>query len=311
MKPSVKIPRNNNPGITALSERYILIIPLPGSRRIRIFFLYSDLWSDYNEIQISYQEKMGQITNPQPDVYLIMGGVCNTYLLPGERLTVVDPGSYRAAELAFGLIQEICRANGGHSSRPIDITCTHLHLDHFNGVDHLQKLTGASVILNDQAKQFLNGRRMPIPLPHRIFPLLPLRKQMDHVIPRWENIKHSRDEVRPSLFWPRIKAEVNAWIQPESFLPGREDWKMIASPGHSPDSVCLYNERSKTLITGDTIFNLESRPWFHPFVQDKISARKTRRRLKELEVSALYPGHGWPVQGDNLMAKALGPRRRN
>ncbi|MDD5224804.1 MAG: MBL fold metallo-hydrolase [bacterium] len=252
---------------------------------------------------------MNQISNPQPGLYLITGGVCNTYLLTGERLTVIDPGSYRAAELAADLIREILKSNG--SNLPIDITCTHFHLDHQNGVDHLRKLTGASVFLSDRAKQFLNGKRMPIPLPHRILRLLPIRKQMDHVIPRWENIRHSRDEARPSLFWPRIKTEVSSWIPDDGFLPGRNDWKMLASPGHSPDSVCFYNLRDKTLVTGDTIFNLDSHPWFHPFIQDKMSARETFRRLKALEVSAFYPGHGQPVQGGNLMEKAIGPRSRN
>ena len=252
---------------------------------------------------------MNQISNPQPGLYLITGGVCNTYLLSGERLTVIDPGSYRAAELAAGLIREILKSNS--RDLPIDITCTHFHIDHQNGVDHLQNLTGGSVMLSDRVKQFLDGRRMPIPLPHRILRLLPIRKQMDHVIPRWENIRHSRDEVRPSLFWPRIKAEVSFWIPDEGFLPGRSDWKMLASPGHSPDSVCFYNIRNQTLVTGDTIFNLDSRPWFHPFVQDKMSARETFKRLKDLEVSALYPGHGCPLQDGNLMEKAIGPRHRN
>ena len=37
-------------------------------------------------------------------------------------------------------------------------------------------------------------------------------------------------------------------------LPFAPEWTVIHTPGHSPGSICLYNEEEKTLISGDTLF---------------------------------------------------------
>ena len=37
-------------------------------------------------------------------------------------------------------------------------------------------------------------------------------------------------------------------------LPFAPEWNVIHTPGHSPGSICLYNENEKMLLSGDTLF---------------------------------------------------------
>lgn len=37
-------------------------------------------------------------------------------------------------------------------------------------------------------------------------------------------------------------------------LPFAPEWKILHTPGHSPGSICLYNQKDKILISGDTLF---------------------------------------------------------
>jgi glyoxylase-like metal-dependent hydrolase (beta-lactamase superfamily II) len=66
-------------------------------------------------------------------------------------------------------------------------------------------------------------------------------------------------------------------------------FRALATPGHSPDSVCLLLGRA--CFTGDTVLGLGS--VFIPPGEGSLSAYlDSLRRLRELELDVLCPGHG-------------------
>lgn len=69
-------------------------------------------------------------------------------------------------------------------------------------------------------------------------------------------------------------------------------WKVLHTPGHSPGSVCLYNEAEKTLISGDTLFNSGVGRTDGPGgSQEKLE--KSLQRLFHLpSETVVLPGHG-------------------
>ena len=68
--------------------------------------------------------------------------------------------------------------------------------------------------------------------------------------------------------------------------------KVIHTPGHTPGSICLYEEKSKSLFSGDTIFpgggvGRTDLPGGN--TQQLIDSIK---KLCKIDVKVLYPGHG-------------------
>ena len=72
-------------------------------------------------------------------------------------------------------------------------------------------------------------------------------------------------------------------------------YKVIWTPGHTEGSMCLYNEEEKILFSGDTVFSDGSFGRFDGESGDLKSIIKSLKKLSELEVDIMLPGHGPPV----------------
>lgn len=67
--------------------------------------------------------------------------------------------------------------------------------------------------------------------------------------------------------------------------------KVIHSPGHSPESICLYLEDHKALISGDTIVGFGT-VVISPPEGDMAQYLNSLKRLLNYDIDTIYPGHG-------------------
>ena len=72
------------------------------------------------------------------------------------------------------------------------------------------------------------------------------------------------------------------------------DVEVLHTPGHTPGSVCYYVESEGALFTGDTLFG-NGAPGD---AVDDEALEESIRRLSELDVDAIYPGHMEPAFDD-------------
>lgn len=77
-----------------------------------------------------------------------------------------------------------------------------------------------------------------------------------------------------------------------------EELEVIHTPGHTPGGICLYETRSKSLFSGDTIFPNGSigRTDFQGGNRKHLT--ESIGKLVKLDVKTLYPGHGEVTSND-------------
>lgn len=89
---------------------------------------------------------------------------------------------------------------------------------------------------------------------------------------------------------------------------GEGELKVIHTPGHTPGSISLYLEEERALFTGDLVF-AEGSFGRTDFGGNSKELKISLRRVAELDVESLYPGHMDIVErGANshiLMAKEI------
>ncbi len=79
---------------------------------------------------------------------------------------------------------------------------------------------------------------------------------------------------------------------------GDAELEVIHTPGHTPGSICLYLREERALFSGDTLFAGGS------FGRTDLEGGNMRqlveslRRIAELEIEVLYPGHLEVVEGE-------------
>lgn len=67
------------------------------------------------------------------------------------------------------------------------------------------------------------------------------------------------------------------------------EFKVIKTPGHSPDSICLYEKSKKWLFSGDTLY--PGPIYLHLKESSLINYKKSLSKLIELKILKIFPAH--------------------
>lgn len=196
----------------------------------------------------------------------------NCYLVVRDGITVIDTGL--PAGSGKKILSYIRNTLYREPAEIKTIVITHFHMDHIGGVATLIKAApGAKVAIGKEDAGYVSGQ--------------------------------IAQPVYPGL-WGFLLRIAGAIMNPGSFpldiLLNDGDYVdgllCLSLPGHTPGSMGLYDERTKTLFSGDILRydgnNLTESPAL--FTMDVNGSHQSIRKIAALEVEILLSGHGVPLR---------------
>jgi hydroxyacylglutathione hydrolase len=193
----------------------------------------------------------------------MMENNCNTYVLQGDGLVLIDPGLKR-------YVPDICDAMRADGLNPDDIRlvmCTHGHPDHLDGVTHFAS-AGVTIALHGEEIKFLEEIGKDF---FRMFGL------------------------------PEPQFSVGVSMQAGDLDTNGLHLQIFHTPGHSPGSVCIYWPDKQVLISGDVVFSGSIGRTDFPGGSGH-TLKESIEKIAALKVEYLLPGHNEIVQGAQQIA---------
>ena len=196
----------------------------------------------------------------------------NIYIIgTPENFFLVDCGLYKN----FNHTRKILVQHGYDLSHMESIILTHCHADHAGAIPLFYQQAPNRYYASSQAAEALKQGDGS----HTLGPLLD-------------------DPVQPT--------PVNSLDDLELWPLTSKSFQVISTPGHTSGSICLYDEKTRSLISGDTVFanGMVGRTDFP--TSDPTALKQSLNLLLDFKVNRLLPGHGPVVLSDaDTLIKAV------
>lgn len=217
------------------------------------------------------------------NVYGVPGmSVGRIYVITGkDGLTVVDTSaSSKTAEKLEPQLKEMGFGLGDIKN----ILITHAHPDHIGGLAELQRRTNARTAIHRRDAPVVRGE---LPL------VRPTPKEVEGI--GWKLMASL--PLNPPMTPARIDLELKGGDMLDDILPGLQ---VIELHGHSPGQVGYWWPEKRLLFGGDVLMHL---PWgmtlpIPGVTPDMAEAKRSIRKVAEMDVDILCFGHGAPLAGN-------------
>jgi len=246
---------------------------------------------------------MTVITIPLPVPFSVRA--VNGYLLEGDPLTLVDPGTdweETAVELAAALA-----ARGLRVEDVEQVILTHQHYDHVGLVHRVREQSGAIVVAHELLLPFLAD--------------LPGQMELEDIYQADVMRLHGVPEVTIAGLYAVSKEHriyggsvtVDRTVREGDVIQAGGRRLVVGErPGHSPTDTIFVEESERLAIVGDHLIgHISSNPVIHrPLdrpadVRDRMRSLPlyldSLRRTAELDIDVLLPGHGNPVESHRAL----------
>ena len=207
-------------------------------------------------------------------------GICNCFLLRGERTILIDAGALGGMSAFVSKMKAL-----NFEPKQIDlILLTHGHWDHITNLSGIREMTGAKVAIHGRDQFMVETGEPPFPAG-----ATPYGRGMSWL---------SKRVLHPHL--PKVKVDMvlddNGMSLSEYGIPG----KVVYTPGHSMGHVSIVLD-SGDAIVGDMAMNdwyLRLTPGLPVLADDINMVVQSWRKILPMGIKRVHPAHGmdFPVE---------------
>lgn len=178
----------------------------------------------------------------------------NIYLVIGSRTVLVDTGTGNGNKENIAAIKDLL--NG----KELDmIIVTHFHFDHIGGLPDMIDVFGSEAFAGAGDAPYI--------------------------------ISGDSSYTFPGMFGREaVPVEVTELMEGDVIDLGEHRLRVINTPGHTCGGICLYDEVTNSLFSGDTVFGSSIGRTDFPSGSAKELAMSLKK-LSGIDVKTLYPGH--------------------
>ena len=206
----------------------------------------------------------------------------NSYLLTGERNLLIDTG-FNQKSCKTAMVKQLRELKVDLNKT--DIFLTHVHYDH-SGLSTFLHRPGCKIYISK-----IDGKIMAETRSEAVW-----RKRYERCI------QNGFVEEETQLLWGSNPSQ-NRGPEPFEDYTYLQDGDVleyagvkltcIATPGHTPGHLCLYNKENKWLFSGDhVLFRISPNICAWRNVEDSLSDYlASLQKISSLEVTGLFPGH--------------------
>lgn len=190
----------------------------------------------------------------------------NIFLVVGDRSILIDTGTGENIKQTIAGVKNVLKG------RELDmIVLTHFHYDHIGGLNALIEEFGSEALAGaGDAPYIANGD------------------------PNYTLSGIFQGELQP--------VEITELMEGDTIDVGEHRLRVINTPGHTCGGICLYDEVTHSLFSGDTVFSngVGRTDFISGSTKELIASLK---KLSEIDVKMLYPGHSECTSDGNRAIK--------
>jgi glyoxylase-like metal-dependent hydrolase (beta-lactamase superfamily II) len=212
-------------------------------------------------------------------------GKTYSYLLEEAR-TLIDTGVPTGD--AFAALEEQLGTSGLRVSNLKRIVVTHMHTDHIGLVSRIKEKSNIRVYAHEEA---VRVQKLWAEMEDKVYDEI----RSEIVMLGGSGFLKIFNQFESAIRRPRWGMEVDETIEDGDLLELEgSTLRAIWTPGHSPEQLCLYDEKRKILYSGDHVLpKITSHISHHTFMEgDPLrDYMESLDRVRDLQVELVLPGH--------------------